>query len=786
MTRQRARAGIGRMCTGRTLLRGLFLLVGVVLAIGIARADEAIPGPGGIGALAPGAPAGFVGSAACATCHAAEAGAWRASQHSGAMSAATPQTVLGDFNDGTAGSGATAARFHRDGDRFLVDIDGPDGKRTTYPVSHTFGLYPLQQYIATFPDGRLQMLPYAWDTRPAAEGGARWFHLYPDHPPVAGDPLHWTRALQNWNFMCAECHSTALAKNFDARSGTFHTTFSEISVGCESCHGAGAAHVAWAEAGADPVVALKGFAAAINSRGAVDWTPDPATGSPKASVARPMGGDVVETCGLCHSRRGAFATPWHPGAPLTDTHRPVLLTQDLFEADGLMKDEVFNLHSFEQSRMYAAGVTCVDCHEPHSGKLKADGAQVCSLCHLPEKFDTVAHTGHPAGPGAPDCIGCHMATRTYMVVDPRHDHSFRIPRPDLSVRYGTPNTCTDCHADKSAAWAAEAIERWHGPERKGFQTWTAAFADARSGAATARTELQKLANDPAIPAIVRATAVDALTAYPATTTDATLGRALSDPDPLVRATALRTQAGRPLAERWRRGAPALADPSPLVRLEAAELLADQPLDGLSAADRERLLSAFAAYEAAQMLDADRVEGRANLGVFRLRRGDPAGAEAEFRAALARDPDAVQVRVNLADLYRGLGREAEADRVLRDGLTLTPDAAVLHYALGLSLVRQKQVPQALAELGRAVALAPDDGHYAYVLTIALRSTGQPEAADRVLAEALKRLPNDVELLSLALNQALNARNIDESRSLVGRLQALRPDDASLNRLSGQLR
>ena len=285
---------------------------------------------------------------------------------------------------------------------------------------------------------------------------------------------------------------------------------------------------------------------------------------------------------------------------------------------------------------------------------------------------------------------------------------------------------------------------------------------------------------------MRATAVDALTAYPAATTDATLGRALSDPDPLVRATALRTQAGRPLAERWRRGAPALADPAPLVRLEAAGLLADQPLDGLSATDRERLLSAFAAYEAAQMLDADRVEGRANLGVFRLRRGDPAGAEAEFRAALVRDPDAVQVRVNLADLYRGLGREAEANRVLRDGLALTPEAAVLHYALGLSLVRQKQVPQALAELGRAVALAPQEGHYAYVYAIALRSTGQPEAADRVVAEALKRLPNDVELLSLALNQALNARNIDESRSLVGRLQALRPDDASFSRLSGQLR
>lgn len=769
----------------RLLVRLVFLALGLVLAVSVARADEAIPGPGGIGRLTADAPAGFVGSATCAGCHAPEAADWRTSQHSGAMSAATPETVKGDFGDVTAGTGPTAARFHRDGDRFLVDIEGPDGKVATFAVSHTFGLYPLQQYTVTFPDGRLQMLPWAWDTRPVSEGGGRWFHLYPDHPPVAGDPLHWTRALQNWNFMCAECHSTAVIKGFDAATSTFHTRFSEISVGCESCHGAGAGHVAWAEAGADPVQALKGFAAAINPRGPVDWTPDPVTGSPAISAPRPDG-DVTETCAMCHSRRGAFAEMWHPGRPLTDTHTPVFLTPGLFEADGLMKDEVFNLHSFRQSRMSEKGVTCIDCHEPHSGRLKAEGAQVCSQCHLPEKFATETHTGHTPGPGAPDCIGCHMATRTYMVVDPRHDHSFRIPRPDLSVRYGTPNTCTDCHADKSAAWAADAIERWHGPDRKGFQTWTGAFADARAGEAGARTELQKLAADPAIPGLVRATAVDALTAYPAATSTATLARALSDPDPMVRVAAIRAHADRPLAERWRRIGPALTDPSPAVRQEAADALADQPADALSPEDRARLMAAFAEYEAAQTRDADRAEGRGNLGVFRLKRGDVRGAEAEFRAALARDPDAVQVRINLADLYRGLGREAEADQVLRAGIARDPEAATLHFALGLSLVRQKQMGPALEELARASALAPLDGHMAYVHAIALSSTGQPAAAAAVVAEGLKRLPNNVELLTLALNGALNARDLAESRALVERIQALRPDDPAIGRLSGQLR
>ncbi len=748
-----------------------------------AAAGALLPAPGGIGALTPDAPAGFAGSATCATCHEGEAQDWLTSQHAGAMSLPVPATVRGDFSDVEVGRDGARARFFRDGARYMVEIAGRDGRPQAFPVAYTFGLFPLQQYLVQMPDGRVQALPFAYDTRPAAQGGQRWFHLYGDNPPAPGDSLYWTGPQQNWNFMCAECHSTGVRKGFDAATDRFDTRFSEISVGCESCHGPGSGHVAWARGGADPATPGRGFASVAATRPEVDWTPDPKTGSPAASVPHPPG-DGVETCARCHARRGVFAEDWKPGRPLTETHLPVLLDPGLFEADGQNLDEDFNDHAFKQSLMYARGVTCTDCHNPHTATLKAPGALVCSQCHLADRFEAQSHTGHPPGPGAPDCISCHMPKRTYMVVDDRHDHSFRIPRPDLSVRNGTPNTCNACHADKTAAWAAEAIARWHGPERKGFQVWANAFNDARSGAPQAREALIALAANPVLPGVVRATAVSGLQAYPSRAADAATLKALGDGDPLVRLAALRVLAAAPPEVRWQHAGPLLDDPSAAVRLEAAAQLADIAPETLSPADRTRLAAGIAAYEAAQALNADRVEDRANMGLFRLRQGNAAAAEAEFRAGLVIDPTAAAVRVDLADLFRAQGREADAEAVLRQGLALHDDAA-LEHALGLTLVRQKRYGEALEALRRANALAPDQARYAYVLAVALQSMGEPAQAAAVVQAALQRQPNDAGLLGLALNEALEAQDAARARSLSGLLSALRPDDAALSDLAGQL-
>ncbi|MHB2167385.1 cytochrome c3 family protein [Alsobacter sp. R-9] len=765
----------------------------VALVVAMVLAVAAPAGGGGppalpwedIGVRSPAAPADHVGSRACASCHQPQFDAWTSSHHAHAMAAATPRSVLGDFSGVTAEMAGSRGRFYRDGEAFVVETEGRDGKPAAFTVSHTFGLEPLQQYLVTFPDGRVQALPWAWDTRPRESGGQRWFHVYGDEAVPPSDSRHWTRYQQTWNHMCAECHSTAVSKGYDAGANTYQTTWSEVSVGCEACHGAGRAHVAWAEAGADPKQAGKGFAAALTRLAPDRWSIDPATGSPRPVAASPRR-DEVETCGRCHARRGQVWAPWVPGRPLADTHLPVLLEPDLFEDDGQMKDEVFNDHSFRQSLMFARGVSCGDCHDPHSGRLRAAGAAVCSQCHEQQRFASREHTGHAPAAGAPDCVSCHMPARTYMVVDRRHDHSFRVPRPDLSVTLGTPNACNDCHQDKPPAWAAAAVERWHGPNRKGHQTYAAAFHAARLQDPAAVRSLAAVARDAATPAVARATAVAGLAAWPTADGEAAAVSALADPDPLVRVAAVRSQEGQPLDVRWRRLGPLANDPVRIVRLAAAAALADQRPETLGPAEREALLRAFGELEASFRLDSDRPEARAGLASFLARRGRTAEAEAELLAALRLEPSAVAVSVNLADLYQRSGREAAAEQVLRAAVSVSPEAAAPRHALGLSLVRSRRSSEAMEHLAAAARLDPGNARFAYVYGVALQSAGQRARAAEVWNDALRRHPSDVSILAALLQQALQGNDLAAAAPLAARLSSLRPDDPELARLAARLR
>ena len=159
---------------------------------------------------------GFVGSATCATCHTAEAAAWQQSDHARAMASATKANVLGDFSGVTVTDGHQTAHFRREGEHHIIRTDGKDGVAADFIITETFGVDPLQQYLVLFPDGRRQALPWAWDSRPREQGGQRWYHLMPNEALPAQDPLHWTGRAQNWNFMCASCHSTGLQRGYDA------------------------------------------------------------------------------------------------------------------------------------------------------------------------------------------------------------------------------------------------------------------------------------------------------------------------------------------------------------------------------------------------------------------------------------------------------------------------------------------------------------------------------------------------------------------------------------------
>ncbi|HSM73550.1 MAG TPA: multiheme c-type cytochrome, partial [Desulfobacterales bacterium] len=513
----------------RWKITGIIATALIVLAIPIAvvqhhvrRLDPDLPKPG--------ADAGFVGSERCRVCHQPEYELWKDSNHYHAMEVATEASVRGDFNDTTFEHAGVASRFYRQDGKFFVHTQGPEGRMGDFEVTHTFGWTPLQQYLIPFPGGRMQCLPIAWDVK-----AGRWYHLYPDQALNPADWLYWTNAAQNWNGMCAACHSTNLKKNYNVQSATYQTTWSDINVGCEACHGPGSRHVKWAEL---PDLAR----------------PPVENYDLQVRTSQLRSREAVELCAPCHSRRAILGDYTHIEPDLLDTMLPSLLTRELYFPDGQILEEVYAYASFTQSKMYARDVRCSDCHNVHSIKRVKEGNGLCLQCHRASDYDTYQHHFHKktgekgdpitsadgrvlfeVGSGA-ECVQCHMPGRYYMGVHYRLDHSMRVPRPDLSVKLGVPDACIRCHIDKTSRWADDTITKWYGPGRSAhYGEIIQAGRDRRPGAAAG---LIRLAEDPLYPVIARATALELLAAYPGEDVAAALERALMDDEALIRRTAV--------------------------------------------------------------------------------------------------------------------------------------------------------------------------------------------------------------------------------------------------------
>jgi predicted CXXCH cytochrome family protein len=428
------------------------------------------------------------------------------------------------------------------------------------------------------------------------------------------------------------------------------------------------------------------------------------------------------------------------------------------------------------SRMYAKGVTCSNCHEPHSGALRAPGNAVCSQCHLPAKYDTSAHTLHPANSRGAACTACHMPTTDYMVVDARHDHSFRIPRPDLSLTLGTPNACNQCHRENDAAWAAGVIEKHYGPVRKGFQGFGAAFHAAEQAEPGAEAALLAVTRDSSASAIARASALARLQPYLSAQSLAAVEAGAGDPDPMLRGAAMDTLLVAPPQERVRIAAALIDDPSRIVRIKAARALAIAPDEGMTPAMRARLQPLFDEYIASQRANADRPEPLINLGLFYADRRDALAAEAAYREAMRLEPDFVPAYVNLADLYRAYGRDADAESTLAAGLGKASGDADLTHAMGLLRIRQGRRDEALDLLQQAASAAPGNPRYAFVLGVALHDGGQGAKAITTLESALARFPYNPELLGALLSYTEEAGEGVRAGAYRTRLEALRPDTA----------
>ena len=767
--------------TGRVRGRVLLACAAILGFSGLVAADWWI-------CLPEDAQASYVGGKSCVNCHTVQAEQWRGSYHDLAMDPATPQTVLGDFKDAELTHfGITSRMFQRDG-KFMVHTEGPDGKLSDFEVKYVFGVSPLQQYLVEFdrpadakPEevARLQTLPISWDTKKK-----KWFFLKP--PDVAerilpGDDLHWTGIAQRWNNMCADCHTTNYQKNYDVASKTYHTTFTEMDVNCEACHGPGSFHVQLASAKS------------------LFWDRKRGYGLAKLKDADPR--VEVESCAPCHSMRRIAEPGYRPGEPYLDYFVNELLHGHLYHADGQILEEVYEYGSFTQSKMFQKGIRCTDCHDPHSTKVKHTGNKLCTSCHQHPagKYDSPSHHHHDSRREGALCISCHMPKKTYMAVDPRLDHSLRVPRPDLSVQLGTPNACSGCHLDKGGLasersgqlgeyadwlgaarqgdtvvkgalervdkWAATTVQQWYGSKPDPSKHFAQALQAARAGHADAEPQLIRHAKDRSLSAMVRASCSYELGQFPTYPAEQASIQLLKDTEPLVRLSAISSLERLPDEELVRRMVPLLGDPIRAVRAEAGRVLARVDLRLLTGPERLARGKALEEYKHGLLANNDRAIGHLGLGVLAEQLGDRASAQRAYENAIEVEPSAAGPRANLAAL---LEQSLETTRDEETAKNLPERIARLRN-------------EELELLARDAKLAPQNAVIRYRYGLALYLHGQLEEAEHELIEAARLAPNTADFaLALALLYQKQQR-LPEALEQAKRVVELRPDDPSYQQL-----
>jgi tetratricopeptide (TPR) repeat protein len=708
----------------------------------------------------------FVGSAACRDCHVPEYDLWEGSHHDLAMDVASEESVLGDFENAEITAHGITSRFFRRDDRFFVYTSGPGGEMGEFEITHTFGWFPLQQYLVPFPGGRLQTLPLAWDSR-----DGKWFRVPPDEPIEPDDWLYWTNAAQNWNGMCAQCHSTNLEKNYDPASDSYATTWSDIDVGCEACHGPGSDHVAWAET--------------------------PEMGRPQVpglELARQTSNlttrEHVELCAPCHSRRSAMDDIDHTETELMDDFLPSTLRDGLYFADGQIHDEVYVYGSFTQSKMYQRDVRCSDCHDVHSIERVAEGNALCLQCHRAAQYDTAEHHFHKqegeegdpilaesgevlfaVGTGA-ECQECHMPGRTYMGNDYRPDHSFRVPDPALSAAIGSPDPCLRCHVDRDTVWSQQTMLEWYGPGRMAH--YGAAIAAGRRGDADAAGPLAELATDLLYPVIVRATALELLANYPGAETLAVMELALQDEEPLIRHTAVSVVQRSDPALLAGMLAPMLGDPVMTVRIAAANRLAGNLARFLRPEQKADFDEALAEYIDAMNYSGDFASARYNLGNLYNALGDTEKARHEYQAATRIDSRFYPAKNNLALLFNAEGKNPQAERLLREILAEQPDQHEIAYSLGLLLVEMEKYDEALVYLEQASENLPGRARIHFNLGKLYLFMSSDDQAESKLGQALALEPGNLEYQYTLAEFYLQRGQLEQARPIVERMVSEHPD------------
>lgn len=583
------------------------------------------------------------------------------------------------------------------------------------------GLEPLIQYLIPMEGGRFQVYDWAYDPKVK-----EWFYVFEGEPRKEGEWGHWKGRGMNWNSQCAVCHMTGFEKGYDPEEDRYHSTWDAMGISCVQCHGGMSDH--------------------------------PKTLSPEQTEAG---------CASCHSRREELHGGFAAGDSFSDFFRLMLPDQtELFYPDGQAKGEIFEYNSFQLSPMAQAGVTCLDCHNPHSGKLKlpVENNALCLSCHRPPglrgaiPIDPLAHSHHPPESPGNQCVNCHMPAKPYMVRDLRRDHRFSIPDPLLTKKWGIPNACNACHQDRSIAWAIQKTHAWYGEKMdRRSRRRTEAIAQAQSGDPKVGKEILRLARAEDNPAW-RATLIAHLSPWlGAQDVHDFVVKSLQHPSPWVRSAAINVLQGTP------EDIPALEklnrDPSRLVRLDAlwasairghttpqekAELLAylndhaDQPTGALKLAQfalaGQKLAEAVEWLQKAIRWDPGSaypqyLMGRALYELNRLQEARPF-----LEKAIHLDPNNFDYSYNLALLLGELGEPQASRRWLEKTIRLSPNFGRAWYNLGVAYLQGEQIEKAMSALERAEALLPLSPDPPRILAEIYRRKGSRKRASEKLKKA----------------------------------------------------
>ena len=743
--------------------------------------------------------AAYAGSVSCRGCHAAIYDGWQRSHHGLAervvsnpldsLAFAPPRT----FRHGTQHTDVSLV-----GGRPRVIALGPGNRYAAFEVERVIGADPLRQFLTPFPGGRWQTLEASYDPR-----RGEWFDVYGHEDRMPGEWGHWTGRGMNWNSRCASCHNTRLRKNYDAAADRYSTAMAERSVGCEACHGPMRAHVSWQTAHA-------------RRRDGGSAPGDP-------TLERGTRDTWLETCGSCHARRGDLTGDFVPGDRFDDHYLLTVVDEsDTYYPDGQVHEEDYEYAAFLGSRMHAAGVRCIDCHDPHTATTLWPGNLLCLSCHgegtsRPERsarapggtappllpigpvIDPARHGFHHVDPlyfarGGADtaalarrdpaavarsggeCVNCHMPQTAYMQRHRRHDHGFTIPDPLLTERYGIPNACNRCHADRSATWALRAVERWYGAKMdRPSRRRAVAIAEARRGKVAARDTLMAMLAGEPVP-YWRAVAAGLLSRWAGEPgVAARLATCARDSSALVRTSAVRAletgDAGGGGDDLARRGAgarsilvAALVDPVRAVRHEAAWALRAGLEPGNPAALETRRILAF---------DEDQPVGQMREGAWHQARGALDSSLAHYRTAVEWDPSSAPSRHEYAIVLARLGQNEEAVRQLEYACRLEPREAEYRFKLGLAWNEVGRPDSAIAALRAAVRLDPSHARAWYDLGLALEAAGREREALDALARAEAANPRDADAPYARATILLKLGRREEAREAAARALRAQP-------------